>query len=180
VSGDPEVVIRAATADDAERLAEIGARTFHESFVDDTPPDDMSAYLAQAFGVAQQAAELAEPGALYLLAEVGGEAVGYALLASYPPPDCVRGPSPLVLSRLYSRKAWIGRGVGPRLLAAVIAAALERGARTLWLTVWERNERAKAFYRKQGFVDVGSVPFAIGTDVQTDRVYVLDLEAGGA
>ena len=177
MSGTREAAIRAATVEDASRLAELAARTFYESFVDDTPPDDMRAYIQEAFGVAQQAAELRDPGSLYLLAEADGEPVGYALLASYAPPDCVRGAAPLVLSRLYARADWIGGGVGPRLLAEVVAAARWRGARTLWLTVWEHNERAKAFYRKHGFVDVGQVPFVIGTDAQTDRVYVLDLES---
>ena len=44
------------------------------------------------------------------------------------------------------------------------------GTRTLWLGVWERNERAKAFYRKGGFVDVGAHVFMVGTDAQTDRI----------
>jgi hypothetical protein len=36
--------------------------------------------------------------------------------------------------------------------------------------VWERNERAKAFYQKSGFSDVGSHVYMVGTDAQTDRI----------
>jgi ribosomal protein S18 acetylase RimI-like enzyme len=61
-------------------------------------------------------------------------------------------------------------------MKSVATAARARGARTLWLGVWERNERAKSFYRKCGFRDVGSQPFVLGTDVQTDRVMVLPLD----
>jgi ribosomal protein S18 acetylase RimI-like enzyme len=50
--------------------------------------------------------------------------------------------------------------------------AERRGGRTLWLGVWERNERAKAFYQKNGFSDVGSHLFMLGTDAQTDRIMV--------
>ena len=50
-----------------------------------------------------------------------------------------------------------------------------RGGRTLWLGVWERNARAKAFYGKNGFVDVGSHVFMVGTDAQTDRILVRQL-----
>lgn len=39
----------------------------------------------------------------------------------------------------------------------------------------ERNERAKAFYRKCGFADVGSQVFVLGTDAQTDRIMVRSL-----
>jgi ribosomal protein S18 acetylase RimI-like enzyme len=38
--------------------------------------------------------------------------------------------------------------------------------------VWERNDRALAYYRKSGFVDVGSHTFVVGGDAQTDRVMV--------
>jgi ribosomal protein S18 acetylase RimI-like enzyme len=41
--------------------------------------------------------------------------------------------------------------------------------------VWERNRRAQAFYKKSGFVDVGTQTFLVGTDEQTDRVMELIL-----
>jgi ribosomal protein S18 acetylase RimI-like enzyme len=63
-----------------------------------------------------------------------------------------------------------GRGVAQELMQAVLAEAQRRRGATLWLAVWERNDRAQAFYRKCGFVDVGSQPFMLGTDRQTDRV----------
>jgi ribosomal protein S18 acetylase RimI-like enzyme len=44
------------------------------------------------------------------------------------------------------------------------------GYETLWLGVWEHNERAQAFYRKWGFMQVGYKKFTIGSDVQHDFV----------
>ncbi len=52
---------------------------------------------------------------------------------------------------------------------------MEQGAKTLWLGVWERNDRAHAFYEKCGFADVGEHIFLFGTDPQTDRVMVTTL-----
>lgn len=60
-------------------------------------------------------------------------------------------------------------------MAAAVGAARERDGAVLWLGVWERNPRAQAFYRKSGFVDVGSQVFLVGTDAQTDRVMELIL-----
>ena len=48
--------------------------------------------------------------------------------------------------------------------------ARARGARELWLGVWERNARAQAFYRKHGFRKVGTQIFVVGSDPQTDDV----------
>jgi ribosomal protein S18 acetylase RimI-like enzyme len=57
-------------------------------------------------------------------------------------------------------------------MSAVHEAAREFGGRHIWLSVWERNPRAIAFYTKVGFVDVGSTDFYVGPDRQTDRVLV--------
>jgi RimJ/RimL family protein N-acetyltransferase len=54
-------------------------------------------------------------------------------------------------------------------------AARHRGAKTLWLGVWERNHRARAFYAKCGFRDVGDHIFLFGTDPQTDLVMQVSL-----
>lgn len=46
--------------------------------------------------------------------------------------------------------------------------AATRGARSLWLGVWEHNPRAVAFYGKYGFRRVGQHTFVLGGDAQTD------------
>jgi ribosomal protein S18 acetylase RimI-like enzyme len=55
-------------------------------------------------------------------------------------------------------------------MTAVDAAARARGAKTLWLGVWEKNHRARAYYRKAGFIDIGAHDFGLGHDLQTDRL----------
>jgi len=53
------------------------------------------------------------------------------------------------------------------------AAAAGFGAASVWLSVWERNPRARAFYRKYGYQDVGSGFFLVGGDRQIDRILVM-------
>jgi ribosomal protein S18 acetylase RimI-like enzyme len=57
-------------------------------------------------------------------------------------------------------------------MSAVHQAGLDLGGRYLWLSVWERNPRAIAFYSKEGFIDVGSHDFHVGSDRRTDRLLV--------
>jgi diamine N-acetyltransferase len=166
----PVTTIRVGTRDDAALLAELGARTFEEAFAPHNRAEDMSLYLTRSYSVRQQSYELSDPTMATLFAELDGHVAGYAQLRSGAPPSCVEGPAPLELWRFYVDRPWQGRGVAQVLMAAVRAEAARRGARTLWLCVWERNERAKAFYRKCGFLDVGSQPFILGSDRQTDRV----------
>lgn len=162
--------IRLAVAADAARLAEFGARTFEDAFGTDNIPENMSLYLARTYGVAHQTAELDDPAMSTIVAESGGRLAGFAQLRVGPAPESVTGGAPIELLRFYVDRPWHGRGLALALMAAVDREAARRGAAVVWLSVWERNERAKAFYRKCGFADVGSKVFVLGTDRQRDRV----------
>lgn len=48
-----------------------------------------------------------------------------------------------------------GRGLGSRLLDALLAVAVDRGVRNLYLEVRESNERASKLYARRGFQEVG-------------------------
>jgi ribosomal protein S18 acetylase RimI-like enzyme len=135
----------------------------------------MAMFLESTFGLEHQAREIADASWVTLLVEIDGALAGYAQVKQGPPPPCVVGPSPIELYRFYVDTAWKGRGVAQRLMSEVRATAVELGGQTLWLGVWEHNPRAKAFYAKCGFSDVGSHDFALGTDTQTDRIFVASL-----
>ena len=161
-------MVRAASDADAELLADLGARTFSETFAPDNNADDMAAYIASAFGPARQAAELADPDSLFLIAEANGDAVGYAMLRAGEVEDGVTGDKPVELVRLYVLQERLGSGVGAALMQACLDEARRRSYQTLWLGVWEHNPRAQAFYRKWKFREVGTHVFQLGDDPQTD------------
>ena len=170
-----DIVIRLGAAVDATLLAELAARTFQETFEADNRPEDMALHLARAYGTSQQQKELLDPDITTLLVEADGELAGYAQVRSGEVPECVTGESPIELWRFYVAQPWHGRGVAQALMRRVELEASRRGARTMWLGVWEHNARAKAFYRKNGFVDAGSHVFMVGTDAQTDLILVRQL-----
>lgn len=163
-----DLTVRPATPADANLLTELGARTFAETFAADNTPEDMAAYLASAFSVDQQTAELADDDAIFLIAEVSGVAAGYAKLYASQPAEGISGTKPIELVRLYVERKWLGRGVGEVLMRACLEGAVRSGFQTIWLGVWERNLRAQAFYRKWDFRPVGTHVFQLGADAQTD------------
>jgi GNAT superfamily N-acetyltransferase len=128
----------------------------------------MSAYLAASFSPDRQAAELADPRSVFLIAELGGEVVGYARLKEGQAPESIQGLRLIEIVRFYARKEWIGRGVGAALMGACLEEAEKRGCDVIWLDVWDHNPRAQAFYRKWGFVLVGAQTFQLGEDLQND------------
>lgn len=162
------VTIRRGKVTDAAMLAELGARTFSETFAVDNSAEDMSDYLAAAFSTAQQSAELADASSLFLIAETNGVAVGYAMLRSGTALDNIQGGRPIEIVRLYVLQERLGSGVGAALMQECIHEAKLQGYETLWLGVWEHNARAQAFYRKWNFHEVGTHIFQLGNDPQTD------------
>ncbi len=173
-------VIRLGVPADAVALAELAARTFSDTFAADNRPEDMAAHEIEAYGPLIQGRELRDPRITTLIAEIGTELAGYAQIRHHPAPDCVKGDKPIELWRFYITADWHGRGVAAALMAAVDSEARRAGGRTLWLGVWERNDRAKAFYTKSGFIDVGTQQFIVGSDVQTERVMVRPIMINGS
>lgn len=151
-------------------LAELGARTFSETFLEHNDPADVAAFLAATYAPEKQAAELVDPATIVLVAELDRVAVGFAKLHAGATPPCVVGLAPIELSRLYVSREQLGRGVGEALMSRVVEEAERAGRATLWLGVWERNERAQRFYRRWGFEVVGEHVFVVGSDPQTDLV----------
>ncbi len=151
-------------------LAELGARTFEDTFGADNTPEDMAAYVAEHFTPARLAGELADEANRFVIAEVDGTAAGYATLHHGDAPEGVVATRPTELRRIYVDKNWLGRGVGPALMERCMDEARDAAADVLWLGVWERNERAIAFYAKSGFTKVSDHVFVLGSDPQTDWV----------
>jgi diamine N-acetyltransferase len=167
------VTIRTAIVADAVVVADLARRTFYDTFAATNDPADMALYLEKAYSVDRQTREIADRDMTTLLVEESGNAIAYAQIRADHIPECVTGPAPIELWRFYVDRAWHGRGVAQALMDHVKIVAAERGAKTLWLGVWERNDRARAFYAKCGFTDAGEHIFLFGNDPQTDRVMVM-------
>lgn len=69
-----DVKIRFAALEDAGLLAELGRGTLYDAFVNHPlmPKADLDLYLNEAFTVSQITAELNDPQAAFLLAEIEG------------------------------------------------------------------------------------------------------------
>jgi GNAT superfamily N-acetyltransferase len=162
--------IRRGVVADAEDLSAAAERWFRETFSPDNTAPDMAIYCASAFSPDIQRAQLTDPAVeTLLLHDARSRLIAYAQLRDGGP-DGITLVAPIELWRFYVDSSHHGRGLAARLMAAVDDAARQRGAKTLWLGVWEKNYRARAYYRKAGFLDIGSHEFRLGHDLQTDRL----------
>lgn len=167
------IVYRDATAEDAAAIAAFAASSFVDTFGHLYPPEDLEAFLAAKYGEAIQRAEMAEPLTRYFIALEGDRIAGYVMMG--PLDIKVDEPGALELHRLYVDKDMKGKGVAQRLTDEVLAWARGHGAPALYLSVWENNHRAQAFYKRYGFAHVGEHKFMVGRVADRDFIWRLAL-----
>ena len=168
--------VRVATIDDADDLAKIAEHTFRESYTSVNSAADMNAHCTQYFGRAQQSSEILDQTQTILLLERDDLLGGFAQLCWHKAPSCdIQAKWPSEILRFYLGEQLHGTGAAQTLMNSVLDDAKKTDTDVLWLGVWEHNFRALAFYRKQGFVEVGEHTFQLGTDRQRDLIMVTTL-----
>lgn len=170
------LAIRRATAQDAHVVSALAATTFTETFGALYPPDDLAAFLREAYAVARQRTILSHPDYAVWLLEDDGEAVGHIAAGpcGLPHPDAAPGDGEI--KRLYLRQGWQNGGHGARLMDAAMDWLLRDGPRTLWVGVWSENHGAQRFYGRYGFGKVGEYLFPVGAT--RDLEFILRRPAG--
>lgn len=172
---DRDLTFRDAQKTDAASLAEIGRETFVETFGDLYPPGDLKQYLDETYSVDRMMSDLSDPEVEVRIAYSGKRMAAYCKIGPCKLPFDV-GPEPaLELHRVYVSQARQGVGVGRILLAWAIERARQRGAKNLFLGVWESNERAIALYENRGFEKVGGYKFKVGDTLDDEFIMRLRL-----
>ncbi len=130
------VRVRAAVIGDADIVAKLAGAL---SLADGGRP---SRFTAEAF---RQDGFRQEPAFRVLLAEVAGEAVGYALY--YPGYDSDRASRGVYLADLYVAPDARRKGAGRTLMKAVAQECSEAGGCWMFWSVLKRNRAGRRFYR---------------------------------
>ena len=162
--------VRQAMSSDDASLTELGKQAFYEAFSEVTAPDDMTAYIESTFTKTQIRNQIEDERSLFFIAEMDSAPAGYAY--SYPTiaPDCIKASMAIQLVRLYLRKQYYGRMVGDALMQTTIDRSRSCGYQSIWLSSWELNHRANAFYKRWQFEVVGRQKFTVGSDIQNDYI----------
>jgi GNAT superfamily N-acetyltransferase len=168
--------VREAFAEDADRLALVGAATFLETFAGHLDGSAIVAHCRNEHSADAYRRYLGSDGTAWL-AEIlpGGAPIGFALLAPSTLPGTNPDGSDVELKRIYSLSRFHGTGVGAALMRHALDCARAREARRLLLGVYAGNERAMAFYRKQGFAPIAERRFQVGDRDYEDIVFAKPL-----
>lgn len=164
-------------ASEASRLSEFARDNFDKTYGPLCRAADVDAYMASAFAPSELLRVLTNPTSWVFAAVVDEEWVGYAQVRLAALPEGIASQhaprfstTAMELCRFYVTRKCQGTGVASQMLGIVLAHAELQGSESLWLSVWQENARAIAFYHKWGFATIGETKFLMGEDLQDDFI----------
>lgn len=162
--------ITRVTPDQLDTLVQLEQQTFTETFKSFYTPEDLAAFLHDKKSREALSAEMAAPGALFFILWQENTPAGFLKLNLHKQPDS-DGPLPapvMEIEKIYVLQQFQGLRLGKQLIEYSCRIAAENGIHTIWLGVWEHNEKAIRFYQQQGFEKFGIHHFYIGNQTDTD------------
>ncbi len=171
--------LRRCVLEDAAALAQIGAATFLETYAGWLPGRDILAHCGKHHTAAAYAELLSQSGSAAWLAEVNGAPVGYLVLSRPEFPAELVREGDIELMRIYLFSRFHASGVAALLLREAETHAAGGGSVRMLVGLHRQNERAFRFYRRQGFEEIGSRMFQMGSMMYDDPVLAKPINAGG-
>ncbi len=171
-----KIFLKKATLNDINELQEIGRQTFLETFAASNTEENMQQYLEEGFAVDKLRAELNNNHSEFYFALLDDKVIGYLKLNFGQSQTELKDDGAVEIERIYVLQAFHGKKIGQLLYDKAIEVAQLANADYVWLGVWEENQRALNFYKKNGFVEFDKHIFKLGNDEQTDLMMKLQLE----
>ncbi len=135
----------------------------------------MAKYLDEGFSFEKLTSELNNENSEFYFAELDNEIIGYLKVNFGQSQTELKDEKALEIERIYVLKEFHGKKVGQLLYEKAMQIARQMHVDYVWLGVWEENQRAISFYKKNGFVEFDKHIFKLGNDEQTDIMMKLQL-----
>lgn len=159
---------RTAREADLPAVDRVFRTSFRDTFGHLYRREDLEAFLGR-FSPQAWLAEHRDPRYAFRIAESGQDAVAFAKLGPLGLPVEPSGPV-VELRQLYVLRPWQGTGIAQELMEWALAEARDRAFAELYLTVYTDNHRARAFYSRYGFAEVGRYAFMVGSHADEDII----------
>lgn len=167
------MILREALPADVPALSRLATESFVAKFGDLYRPEDLAAFLEESLSESAIAAELANPGRVYRLAQGDdGALLGYCkigLTCGFP--EHARGHKVMELKQLYTAPEATGQGIGGALMDWAMAQFTAHCADEVQISVYAYNDGAHRFYARYGFAKVADITFKVGEQLDPEFLF---------
>lgn len=160
--------IRRVKPTEAKALLHITKTTFLDAFAHQNTEGDIRIYSEAFFNPDRITSELNNPDSAFYFIEDESNITGYIKLNYADAQTEFNDAQAVEIERIYVLAEYQGKQIGQQLLNFAIDTARGQALEYIWLGVWEKNSSAIRFYQRYGFTPIGSHPFTLGNDRQTD------------
>ncbi|RZK56649.1 MAG: GNAT family N-acetyltransferase [Pedobacter sp.] len=164
------ILLRKGKEEDLPIISDLAERIWPATYAEYLSDEQLRFMLDKMYNQGELLAQLRK-GYTFLIADENGADVGFACYSLENPEEAI-----YKLHKLYVLPETHGKGVGKILINEVVNLAQRAGASALQLNV-NRNNKAKDFYLKAGFIIKETVDLDIGNSFYMND-YVMELKIG--
>jgi GNAT superfamily N-acetyltransferase len=179
-----QISFRKASIEDIQSICDIGTDSFAKTFIIENDSSGRNelirSYLKENYRCDVIQNEMLDPLNEYHLLLLDNRAIGFAKLVHAECPfadSSFNSENTFQLERFYLYYNIIGTGYGRKFFDYILEIFRAKGAKRIWLGVFEKNFRALRFYEKNGFQRLGPSEFRYTDDansiVDLDYIYHL-------
>ncbi len=146
-----------------------------ETYGEMNTPENMEKYLQSQFSDDKIMEELQSQHARFFLAYLDDIPVAFTKVRDDRQAKKLEHIKALEIQRIYVLQEYQGFSLGKAMLDMVKGLAQAEGYQTIWLQVWQKNNKAIRFYQKAGFTVFETASFLLGDSTHQDFLMRYDL-----
>jgi len=151
------MIIREAKQDDLPSLAKVAQDTYKTTFTDLSDDEMEAAFKTRNEAYFQQALNTET----ILVAVEDLQVVGFIQFGAVTYDSIETTDEDIELNKIYIDKNNQGKGIGKALMAEMMKHPRLDNIKSIYLDVYDKNDKAIGLYKKYGFKTIGRIPFKL-------------------
>lgn len=165
------MIITKADVNDASSIATLAVQVWLDTYAVEGIRDSFTKYVWSELTPDNFRIRFSNPDREFLKVEINSHLVGFAEINYNSTPGKNSGTN-VEIEKLYIQENFCNKGIGKKLIFSINERCKDKGILSVWLSVYENNERAISFYRKNNFFESGDLYFNLDGEKHRNLILI--------
>ena len=171
-----EIAVQPVSSKDVAAVSHVAQITFAMAGPSDSSQEEIKRYIDEHLNEAELQQLVQSDEFFFAHARHEDHPIGYIVVKYCSRlPDIYESDSFAQLQRLYVLPKYHGTISAKSLVTEAFRACSNKNVNRIWLSVFSENDRAKRFYSKFGFQEIGSTIFKMGNEDHLDTLMMANV-----